>query len=116
MKLAYGDILKLVFIVSKINFKLYLEEVKLMKITKVAKAGTLESSDILIMVAPNEEGKIEIELESIVIKQFGDQIKKVIEDTLKELNAEGVTLKAQDKGALDYTIKARVETAIKRAM
>lgn len=28
-----------------------------MKITKVAKAGTLESNDILIMVMPNESGK-----------------------------------------------------------
>lgn len=87
-----------------------------MKITKVAKAGTLESNDILVMVYPNEEDRVEIELESIVMKQFGDQIIKVIEDKLKEMGIEAVTLKAQDKGALDYTIGARVETAIKRAL
>ncbi|HUX47398.1 MAG TPA: citrate lyase ACP, partial [Desulfosporosinus sp.] len=40
-----------------------------MKITKVAKAGTLESNDILIMVMPNESGKVELELESIVMQQ-----------------------------------------------
>ena len=88
----------------------------LIKITKVAKAGTLESNDILIMVKPNESGKVELELESIVIQQFGDVIEQVILDKVKEMNVEGITIKAQDKGALDYTIGARVETAIQRAM
>ncbi|WP_443659173.1 citrate lyase acyl carrier protein [Clostridium algidicarnis] len=87
-----------------------------MKISKVAKAGTLESNDVFIMVSPNEADTVDIKLESIVMKQFGDQILKVIEETLKDLKIESVSLKAQDKGALDYTINARVETAIKRAM
>lgn len=86
-----------------------------MEITKVAKAGTLESNDIFIMVSPNDNGTIDIELESIVMKQFGEQIMKVIEETLKDLGVKSITVKAQDKGALDYTIKARVETAIARA-
>lgn len=87
-----------------------------MEIIKPAKAGTLESNDILIMVYPNEEGKIEINLESIVKKQFGEVILQVIEDKLKEMSVESITIKAQDKGALDYTIAARVETAIMRAV
>ncbi|SFB20360.1 citrate lyase acyl carrier protein [Clostridium frigidicarnis] len=86
-----------------------------MKINKPSKAGTLESNDILVMIFPNEDGKVEIELESIVMKQFGHIIMKIIEDKLKELNVESVTIKAQDKGALDYTIAARIETAIMRA-
>jgi len=86
-----------------------------MEIKKVAKAGTLESNDIYIMVMPNDEGGIELELESIVIKQFGDEIRKTILDTLSDLGVEKAIVKAQDKGALDYTIKARVETAVKRA-
>lgn len=87
-----------------------------MEILKPAKAGTMESNDIYIMVMPNEEGGIELELDSIVMKQFGEEIERVIRDTLKELNVKNVKIKAQDKGALNYTIKARVETAIKRAM
>lgn len=87
-----------------------------MKIVKTAKAGTLESNDILIMAAPNGNNGIEISIESIVMKQFGKQIRKTIEDKLKEMKAENVKIVAQDKGALDYTIRARVETAIKRAM
>lgn len=86
-----------------------------MKITKVAKAGTLESNDILVMVMPAEKFGIELELESIVMKQFGDQIRETILNALKNMGVTDVHIKAQDKGALDYTIEARVETAVKRA-
>lgn len=87
-----------------------------MKIEKVAKAGTLESNDVMITVMPNMESGIEIEIDSIVMQQFGESIKETIMNTLKELGVETVKIKAEDKGALDYTIKARVETAIKRAI
>jgi citrate lyase subunit gamma (acyl carrier protein) len=87
-----------------------------MKITKVAKAGTLESNDILIMVMPNDSDKVELQLESIVLQQFGEVIERVILDKVKEMGIEGIMIKAQDKGALDYTIGARVETAIRRAL
>jgi citrate lyase subunit gamma (acyl carrier protein) len=86
------------------------------QIKKIAKAGTLESNDILIMLMPNETSGIELELESIVMKQFGKQIKQVILDKVKELGVESAVIKAQDKGALDFTIKARVQTAIERAL
>jgi len=85
-----------------------------MKILKPAKAGTLESNDISIMLMPSSDG-IKIELESVVEKQFGDEIRKTIKEKLEELGVDGVTIKAIDKGALDYTIKARIETAVKRA-
>lgn len=87
-----------------------------MKITKVAKAGTLESNDILVMVSPNEDGGVNLLLESIVIKQFGDQIRKVILEKVNEMGITDISIKAQDKGALDFAIAARVETAIKRAV
>lgn len=86
-----------------------------MEINKISKAGTVESNDIYIVMMPSLEGGIDLELESIVIKQFGDDIKTVILQTLKELGVENAIVKAHDKGALDYTIKARVETAVKRA-
>ena len=85
-----------------------------MKILKPAKAGTLESNDISIMLMPSSNG-VEIELESIVEKQFGAEIRTLIENSLKELGVENVMVKAIDKGALDYTIKARIETAVTRA-
>lgn len=87
-----------------------------MKIIKPARAGTMESNDIYIMVYPKEEGGIVIDLESIVIKQFGKQIRKIILETIKELEIRDIYVLAKDRGALDYTIQARVETAIKRAV
>lgn len=86
-----------------------------MEITKTAVAGTLESSDISITIEPNEELGIEIILKSSVEKQFGNQIKKVIVDTLKENGVEKALVKVVDKGAIDYVIKARTQTAIYRA-
>jgi citrate lyase subunit gamma (acyl carrier protein) len=68
------------------------------------------------MVQPNENKGIEVQLESIVMKQFGKQIEEVIKSSLEELKVTNVLLVAKDRGALDYTIRARVETAIKRAM
>ena len=67
-----------------------------MKIEKVARAGTLESNDIVIMVYPNENDTVEIELESIVMQQFGTRIREVIQETLKSLGVTSVKVKAQD--------------------
>ncbi len=86
-----------------------------MEIKKAAMAGTLESSDITVIVEPNPEKEVFIKLKSDVEKQFGDQIRKVILDTLKELNVHSAIIRADDKGALDCVIKARVETAALRA-
>ncbi|MDU1412043.1 MAG: citrate lyase acyl carrier protein [Clostridium sp.] len=86
-----------------------------MEINKISKAGTLESNDIYVVLSPSEEKGITINLESIVIKQFGDEIEKAIKETLQKFDVQNVVVTAQDKGALDYTIRARVETAIKRA-
>ena len=85
----------------------------LMQLKKPAKAGTYESNDIHIMLFPGyEENKVE--LESNVIEAFGEHIESLILKVLKDQQLEGVLVKAVDKGALDYTIKARLLTAIQR--
>jgi len=86
-----------------------------MEIKKSSIAGTLESSDIQIAIEPKKENGIEIELKSSVEKQFGRQIRKVITETLQSLGIKNVKVSAVDKGALDCTIKARVECAAYRA-
>jgi citrate lyase subunit gamma (acyl carrier protein) len=86
-----------------------------MEINKPSKAGTMESNDIYVMLMPNPKGGIEINLQSIVMKQFGEEIQRVIIEEFKELGVKDVIVTAQDKGALNYTIKARIETATKRA-
>lgn len=82
---------------------------------KNAFAGTLESGDILIQLEPAEESGIHIDLDSTVAYQFGDQIKKVITETLSKLDIDNAYVRATDKGALDCTIRARVTAAAVRA-
>jgi citrate lyase acyl carrier protein len=86
-----------------------------MEIKKPAVAGTLESSDCQVTVEPGN-GKVDFSLESAVIHQFGNQIKKVTLDTLKDLGIDNVRISIVDKGALDCTIKARIEGAVFRAV
>ena len=85
-----------------------------MELKVVASAGTLESSDIQIIIEPNDDGII-IDLESTVKAQFGEQIENVIRETLKELNVENAKIFANDKGAIDPVIKSRVQTAVYRS-
>ena len=82
---------------------------------KTATAGTMESGDILVQIAPSESEGLSIELQSSVAYQFGDQIKKVITETLEGLGVTRAEVKATDKGALDCTIRARVTAAAVRA-
>ena len=85
-----------------------------MEIKKPAMAGTLESSDCQVTVEAGN-GKIELELDSVVINQFGNQIRKVVLETLDRLRISNIKIKIVDKGALDCTIKARVEGAVYRS-
>ena len=85
-----------------------------MVIEKPAVAGTLESSDAQITVEPGE-GTVELTIESSVIHQFGKQIRKVVLETLDRLHVTDARVTVIDKGALDCTIKARVECAVYRA-
>ncbi len=78
-------------------------------------AGTLESGDIMVQISPSETEGIEINLNSTVAYQFGNQIKAVITETLEGLGISSATVTATDKGALDCTIRARVTAAAVRA-
>ena len=79
---------------------------------KNAVAGTLESGDIMIQIAPAETKGLHIDLDSSVA---GRQIRKVIEETLTDFGLEDADIKAVDKGARDCTIRARVTAAAVRA-
>lgn len=87
-----------------------------MKIVKSSSAGTLDSCDIQIRIDTNEIGLNEIYLKSVVEQQFGDQIKDIIKSVLEKHDLECVTVNAVDRGALDCTIRARVESAVMRAI
>ena len=77
-------------------------------------AGTLESSDAQVTVEPGTGG-IHLELSSSVMNQYGRQIKATVLETLERLGVTDAQLTVVDKGALDCTLKARVECAVFRS-
>ena len=85
-----------------------------MKIERSAIAGTLESSDAQVTVEPGEGG-IELSLTSSVMNQYGRQIKATVLETLERLEVKNARVTVVDKGALDCTLKARVECAVFRS-
>ena len=88
------------------------EETK-MVIEKSAMAGTLESSDAQVTVEPGDG--LEINISSSVLNQYGRQIKATVLETLERLEVKDGKVTVVDKGALDCTLKARVECAVFRS-
>ena len=86
-----------------------------MKLIQEAVAGTLESSDLLVRVAPGLPGQLDIQIRSEVMRQFGGHIRAVIDDTLVKLGISEGDIFVDDKGALDCAIRARLQTALLRA-
>lgn len=84
-----------------------------MVIQKSAMAGTLESSDAQVTVEPADV--LEISISSSVLNQYGRQIRETVLETLDRLGVAGGTVTVVDKGALDCTLKARVECAVFRS-
>lgn len=84
-----------------------------MEILKSAAAGTLESSDCMVTVEPGEG--ISLDLSSSVMNQYGRQIKVAVLETLDRLDVKNANVTVVDKGALECTLKARVECAVFRS-
>lgn len=82
-------------------------------ISKAAKAGSLESNDLMIMIEPSD--KLDITLNSVVKEQYDDKILKAINQVLDEEGITKANIVIEDKGALDFTIRARMRTAIERS-
>lgn len=78
-------------------------------------AGTLESSDVQVAIAPNPGQGIQIALESDVKAQFGDSICQTVREVLDEFDIQEAAVQLLDKGALDCVIRARLRCAICRS-
>lgn len=88
-----------------------------MKPKIAAQSGTFESSDVIFLIEPLPDlsGR-KLEISSSVMQQFGFSFKKIVDDVLDEYEMTDIHLIAKDKGALEPTIKARLETAIRRSL
>lgn len=83
-----------------------------MQIRTKATAGTMQSSDLMVVVTPSDT--LQVEVESTVKKQFEHLIRARISATLQQLRGTAGHVQVSDRGALDYAIAARIETAIRR--
>lgn len=79
----------------------------------MASAGTIESSDVLVTVAPHQG--LDLSIQSSVWQQYGLQIEAVVHGVLNQMGVSNAKITLNDQGALDCTIKARLETAVLRA-
>lgn len=91
---------------------IFVLEVFSVKILRMAVAGSMESNDAMVTVEPSNE--LSVEIESVVKAQFGDAIERSVMEVLKDLSVDGCALSVKDRGALDCTLRARVETALLR--
>lgn len=85
-----------------------------MLIRKESVAGTVESSDVMVYVAPSGGG-VSLDLTSSVGKQFDAQIRATVHEVLAQLGVAAVALKLEDRGALDCVLRARLKAALLRA-
>ena len=81
----------------------------------IGQAGREESDDVLVQVNLDTSEGIKIDIESKVKQLFGKQIEKSVKEVLYEMNVKNAYVTLKDLGALDFVIRARVKTAIKRA-
>lgn len=86
-----------------------------MELKKAAIAGTVESSDVMIAIQPNPGQGIDIQIQSDVMVMFGDAIEKTVRDVLAEFDVKDAKVSVNDRGALDFAIRARMECAVTRA-
>ena len=84
-----------------------------MDILKRATAGTMESSDAYVEIEPGQGG-LSIQLESVVLGQFGDNIDHTVREVLTEQGITNANVRVIDRGALECVLRARVETAVLR--
>lgn len=88
----------------------------MVQVLRPAQAGTLESGDIFIQIAPAAAGSgLAIELESLVLAQYGQAIRATLAAVAAAQGVQDLVVRAVDRGALDWTIQARMLTALSRA-
>ncbi len=83
--------------------------------SRKGQAGTLESCDARVTIELRNDGDCTIEVEGPMKEVFGAAVKAVAERTLDRLGVKSAVVKIVDRGALDYVIEARTETAVCRA-
>ncbi|MCD6383602.1 MAG: citrate lyase acyl carrier protein [Thermoplasmata archaeon] len=85
------------------------------KVVREGVAGTDKKMDLIVTISPGKNG-VEVEVEGKDVEFFGEDIKRVVLETLKGMGVENAKVKVLEKTPLDFTIRARVRAAALRAM
>lgn len=84
-----------------------------MKLFQTGTAGTLESSDCMAIVFPSDSFSLEYNGANRAI--FAKRTEMLVRGVLEANGISGAGVVIQDQGAIEITIKARLETALRRA-
>lgn len=79
------------------------------------RAGSDAKHDLMVQLELDGDAR-EVEIHSKVEKKFGEAIREDVEQVLDEFGIRGVKIQIDDLGAWDFAVKARVRTAVKRAL
>ncbi|KAF0193723.1 MAG: citrate lyase subunit gamma [Bacillota bacterium] len=85
-------------------------------IKRCAQAGSLESGDALVQVAPSDGEKLALHIKSKVGPRFSKSMHESVHAVAEELGVTAAAVEIVDRGALDFVLRARVTTALRRAM
>lgn len=82
-----------------------------------AHAGSLESCDILVTLerCPEGQGR-SLRIHAAMPELYGPHVHALIDQHLDRLGLDDVRVTAEDKGALDATVLARLDTACARLL
>lgn len=83
-------------------------------VTKQGYCGHKRPSDVQVHVVLNHIS-CQIDIQSPLKNMFGRHMKEAVLEVLKSENIQHIKVELQDDGALDFVIRARVRTAIRRA-
>lgn len=81
----------------------------------VGVCGNEKDSDALVTINLDNIG-IEILIESKNKKMFGNLMEKAVKEVLTDMKVDNAKVLVQDFGALDFVIKGRTRTAVRRAI
>lgn len=84
------------------------------KISTSGNKGERVRSDCFVQLELKQEGGIVIDLKSIVETMYGNSIRKLAKNILEFFEIKNAVLQIDDSGALDFTIAARIEAAVKQ--
>jgi citrate lyase subunit beta / citryl-CoA lyase len=85
------------------------------KIGEAGRKGETVRSDCHVKLELKDDGGIKLNVDSKVEAMYGDRIKALLMNGLKELGIGSCEVFLEDHGALDFVLAARLESAAKRA-